>query len=193
MAGTFGHASTFSFYPTKNLGGLGDGGAVAFKSSEHALRARLLAQYGWTERYQVSLERGFNSRIDEVQAAVLMTRASKINTLNVRRREIAMNYASALSSSMRIIMRNDESYTGHLVVLEAQNRKDVIEAFRSHQIETAIHYPVLDQNQLGWRHHFNGATTPNADELSTRIVSLPCFPLLSIDEINRVIAVLQSF
>lgn len=193
LAGTLGDASTFSFYPTKNLGGVGDGGAVSFKSSEHALLARQLAQYGWTERYRVSHERGFNSRIDEVQAAVLTTRVSKINELNMRRREIAMNYVNSLPSSMRILMRNDESYIGHLVVLEAKNRNDVIGAFRSNKIQTSIHYPILDQDQPGWRHHFVGATTPNADELSTRIVSLPCFPLLSIDEINRVITVLQSF
>jgi dTDP-4-amino-4,6-dideoxygalactose transaminase len=95
LAGTWGQAATFSFYPTKNLGALGDGGAVTFKNADHAMKARGLRQYGWKERY-ISEFAGFNSRLDEIQAAVLRVKLPRLNTDNARRRAIAKRYDEQL-------------------------------------------------------------------------------------------------
>ena len=192
VAGTFSDASTFSFYPTKNLSGLGDGGAVSFSEQNDALLAQRYAQYGWSTRYKIDLDRGMNSRLDEIQAAVLLTRISDLRTNNEIRRKIVSRYQSVLSKPQYMIYEDNDSFVGHLAVLITESRDQVIKCMERAKIATAVHYPVLDHHQVGWRANFQNVVLPSSEELVQRIVSLPCFPLMTELEIERVTSALQT-
>lgn len=191
-AGAFGDASTFSFYPTKNLGCLGDGGAVAMKSDIHANLLRSLAQYGWTSRYVVDHQSGMNSRIDEIQAAVLNVRFESLEEKNLVRREIIQQFQSNLTSPRRIIFSNSESFVGHLAVLISPDRARDQEKLADAGIQTAVHFPVLDHHQSAWRNNFVGVSLPNSEFLANQILTLPCFPLLNEVEISRICTALSE-
>ena len=191
-SGTFGDASTFSFYPTKNLSCLGDGGAISFKSKAHAEYARQLAQYGWSSRYVIDHKGGFNSRLDEVQAAVLLERIDGLQKNNDKRRQIVNRYRGALTDSRYVIGENDESFVGHLAVLITSSRDADISSLKKANIGTGIHYPILDHQQTGWSTYFSNVKLPNSEYLVQKIVSLPCFPLLQEFEIERVCEALQA-
>jgi len=190
--GTFGDASTFSFYPTKNLSCLGDGGAISFKSTTNAEYARQLAQYGWSSRYVIDHEGGFNSRLDEMQAAVLLERIDGLQKNNDKRRQIVNRYKGALSDSRYLIGDDDPSFVGHLAVLVTSWRDADISILKKVNIGTGIHYPILDHQQAGWSTYFSNVKLPNSESLVEKIVSLPCFPLLTEFEIERVCKALQS-
>jgi aminotransferase EvaB len=192
MSGAFGDASTFSFYPTKNLSCLGDGGCVSFKIQEHADTARELAQYGWSSRYVIDKDQGFNSRLDEIHAAVLLERAKSLDFNNERRRKIVKQYQDATVNSRRFLFADDYSFVGHLAVMVTESRDLDTAILHKSNIATGIHYPILDHHQVGWRSHFHSVELPNSEYLVKRIVSLPCFPLLHESEIERVCEALQS-
>ena len=191
-SGTFGDASTFSFYPTKNLSCLGDGGAVSFKSVEHAEYARQLAQYGWSSRYVIDHEGGFNSRLDEIQAAVLLERIDCLQKNNDRRRQIVNRYKDALTDPRFLVGEKDSSFVGHLAVLITSSRDADVFILNNANIATGIHYPVLDHHQIGWSNHFTNVKLPNSESLVQKIVTLPCFALMYESEIERVCEALQS-
>ena len=191
-SGTFGDASTFSFYPTKNLSCLGDGGAISFKSKTHAERASQLAQYGWSSRYVIDHEGGFNSRLDEMQAAVLLERINDLQKNNDKRRQIVNRYKAALTDSRFLIGEDDPSFVGHLAVLVTGSRDADMSCLKKANIATGIHYPILDHQQNGWSTYFDNVELPNSESLVQKIVSLPCFPLLQEFEIERVCEALQS-
>jgi len=191
-SGTFGDASTFSFYPTKNLSCLGDGGAISFKSKAHAEYARQLAQYGWSSRYVIDHKGGFNSRLDEVQAAVLLERIDGLQKNNDKRRQIVNRYKGALTDSRYVIGENDESFVGHLAVLVTSSREADMSSLNKVNIATGIHYPILDHQQAGWSAYFSDIKLPESESLVEKIVSLPCFPLLQEFEIERVCEALQA-
>jgi dTDP-4-amino-4,6-dideoxygalactose transaminase len=191
-SGTFGDASTFSFYPTKNLSCLGDGGAISFKSTSHAEHARQLAQYGWSSRYVIDHEGGFNSRLDEMQAAVLLERIDGLQKNNDKRRQIVDRYKGALTDSRYVIGKDDSSFVGHLAVLVTGSRDTDLSSLSKANISTGVHYPILDHQQAGWSTYFSNVKLPNSESLVQKIVSLPCFPLLQEFEIERVCEALQS-
>ena len=185
-AGSWGDAATFSFYPTKNLGGLGDGGAIAFSSLKNFEAAREISQYGWAQRYVISRMRGMNSRIDEIQAAVLLYRIELLEAENAKRREIVSIYATSLTNNRTIVGSQLEDFVGHLCVMVTLDRDSDARVLESKGIATGIHYPVLDQHQPAWLEIFKGQTTPVAEILVNQILTLPCFPELSLDEIKTV-------
>ena len=191
-AGAFGDASTFSFYPTKNLGCLGDAGAVAMKSYVHAELLRSLAQYGWTSRYLVDYSFGMNSRIDEIQAAVLNVRFESLEGRNRVRREIIRQFQSSLKSPRRMIFSDGGSFVGHLAVLISPERERDQKRLSEAGIQTAVHFPLLDHQQSAWRNHFIGVSLPNSEILSEKILTIPCFPLLTDDEILRLCKALSE-
>jgi aminotransferase EvaB len=191
-SGTFGDASTFSFYPTKNLSCLGDGGAISFKSTAHAEYARQLAQYGWSSRYVIDHVGGFNSRLDEMQAAVLLERIDGLQKNNDKRRKIVDRYRGALTDSRYVIGKDDSSFVGHLAVLVTSSRDADVSRLSKANIATGVHYPILDHQQAGWSTYFSNVKLPNSESLVQKIVSLPCFPLLQEFEIERVCQALQS-
>lgn len=190
--GAYGQSSAFSFYPTKNLAALGDGGMVAFKDSEACTRARKISQYGWSSRYEVELPDGINSRLDEIQAAVVLHRLNSVDSRNSRRRDILRRYAEAVTSPRRFIFEDSERCVAHLAVLRTPSRDRDRAVLRSFGIETAIHYPIPDHKQPAWRHLFEGVALPNTESHCAEVLTLPCFPELTEDEIARVCEVLGS-
>lgn len=182
--GTFGDIATTSFYPTKNLGGLGDGGAI-FTSSPHlAEKASRLRQYGWTSRYNSEESGGRNSRMDEIQAAVLRSRLKGLNRLNHSRKEIFSRYASVNSPWGKFAHSVSEEFVGHIAVFLTDDRAQFVEHLESRGIQTAIHYPIPDYRQPAF--FASAEELPATEWASKRIVSLPLFPELREDEVERI-------
>lgn len=186
--GTWGDIAAFSFYPTKNLGALGDGGAVATKSPQIAQRIRELRQYGWTERY-ISSSHGLNSRLDELQAAVLRVRLGHLAEENKRRRRIAACFTESIDDKGIV---GPASIPGtlhamHLYVVESSDR----ELFRSHMmdrgIHTALHYPLPVHLQPAFTApRESPGRFKETERLMRQIVTLPLYPELTEIEIERI-------
>ncbi len=191
-AGAWGDASTFSFYPTKNLACLGDGGAVAFKNTKNVDACRRLAQYGWSERYVISDSNGFNSRLDEVQAAILVSRMQRLVHNNQVRKSIIARYVKSLNETRYMVHNDAEDFVGHLAVMITPHQQSDIEKLKQANVGNGVHYPVLDHQQPAWIKHFEGVSLPNSEQLVKSIITLPCFPLMTEDEISRVCEVLES-
>lgn len=189
-AGTWGAAGCFSFYPTKNLGALGDGGAVVTSDAALAGRVRLLRQYGWTSQYRSVLPGGRNSRLDELQAAVLRAKLPHLMRWNERRRAIARAYAGGLRQAPLTLPENfGEDYVAHLYVIRTPRRDELKSALTSQGIGTGIHYPIPDHLQESVRKSFPPcADLPVTERCSREVLTLPCFPELSDPEVEMIIA-----
>lgn len=185
--GTFGTVSTTSFYPTKNLGALGDGGAIFTSDQQVAERARALRQYGWTERYHSKIGEAKNSRLDEIQAAVLRLRLQKIDIRNRTRLSIYRRYvaASGRSEEINFPHASSEAFVGHLAVLRTENRDDIRKFLAKKGISTDIHYPLCDHQQLPWI-QFSTASLPVSERDASRILSIPLFPEMRESEIESI-------
>ena len=186
--GTLGDAATYSFYPTKNLGAVGDGGAVAFADGAPAERARRLRQYGWGEHFRVDHPDGRNSRLDSVQAAVLSARLPFLDERNARRRVVANHLRDALGSGR--LHGDPESSVAHHAVLVTAGRAAVLDRLAGAGVATAVHYPYLVQEMPGLA--VRPVPTPQADTLRRRTVSLPCFPEQTDEEVEQVVAALTE-
>jgi dTDP-4-amino-4,6-dideoxygalactose transaminase len=186
--GTFGHAAAFSFYPTKNLGALGDGGAVVTDDGLLAQRLRELREYGWRERY-VSYVAGGNSRLDELQAAILRVKLPRLDQRNERRRAIAERYRRAVEAPTISAPADipGTTHAMHLFVLECDNRAAWEDAFRRDGVRTARHYPMPVHRQPAYAGRIRGGERlPVTDRLAERIVTLPCFPELREEHVRRI-------
>lgn len=191
-AGSFGDAAAFSFYPTKNLGALGDGGALATNSAEIAERARRLRQYGWERKYRVSTLGGRNSRLDELQAAVVRSRLPHLDGWNRRRSEIVQRYEDALSPAAgRVLTGGDESVAQMAVVL-AGDRERLRAALETGGIGTDVHFPTADHRQPAWAGDYAGLSLPVTEHAVDHVLTLPCFPELTEEEVERVCGVLRG-
>lgn len=189
--GTTGDAATFSFYPTKNLGAVGDGGLVGFSDPAAADRARALRQYGWVdERFRPDLAGGRNTRLDPLQAAVLAARLPHLDARNQRRRDLANRWRAALRG--RAVLWGDPATTvAHHAVVVTDDRDDLADHLSARGVDTAVHYPHLVGDMSGVR--AEGDPAPVAASLARRILSLPCFPELTDDEADHVAAALQEW
>jgi len=187
--GTFGDAATFSFYPTKNLGALGDGGAVALPSEVMADRVAALRQYGWRTHY-ISDDVGMNSRLDEIQAAILRVKLAHLDAANARRQAIAAIYDEALrTTSIRPpACRPDAGHVFHLYVVRVPNRDAVQAQLRAAGIGSGIHYPQPVHIQPAYRGRVAlGAAQCQATEAAAvEVLSLPLYPELTDDEVGQV-------
>jgi len=188
--GAFGDMAAFSFYPTKNLGALGDGGAVVTSDDELADRARLLREYGWRERY-VSALPGLNSRLDTLQAAILRVKLRYLDAENERRRALARLYTELLQETdLRLpIERPGVRHVYHQYVVRS-GRRDALQArLRERGIGTLIHYPVPVHRQPAYagRLPFAGEL-PHTEAAAAEILSLPMFAELSDDQVRAVAA-----
>jgi dTDP-4-amino-4,6-dideoxygalactose transaminase len=196
-AGSWGALACFSFYPTKNLGALGDGGAITTNDGRLAQRVISLRQYGWSSKYRCS-EYGRNSRMDEMQAAILRAKLPHLDGWNARRREIAATYSAALAAS-RVECPRDfgESYVAHLYVVRSQERDRVRAALQACGIATDIHYPVPDHLQEAARgaHGTTLAARPQlpvTEQAAGEILTLPCYAELADEEISAVVGALRA-
>ena len=185
-AGSWGSAGCFSFYPTKNLGALGDGGAVVTNSPETAERVRALRQYGWTSKYNSELAGGRNSRMDAIQAAILRAKLPYLDCWNERRRQLAGLYNSAFGVPRAM----DSSFVAHLYVIRSTRREEVQIHLKARDIATDVHYPIPDHRQPA----ISAPTClPVTDQLCAEVLTLPLFPEMTDSEVERVIkAVIET-
>jgi dTDP-4-amino-4,6-dideoxygalactose transaminase len=189
-AGIWGTLGCFSFYPTKNLGALGDGGAVVTSDAALATRLRRLRQYGWTARYRAELPGGMNSRLDEMQAAMLLVLLPHLDGWNACRRAIAARYRAALGECGLIWTRPapEGADVAHLCVVRSSARNPLRAALAESGIDSDVHYPILDYRQPAVVAAI-GESGPLAEsELATAsVLTLPCFPEMTDAEIGAVI------
>ena len=188
-AGSFGDAAAFSFYPTKNLGAIGDGGAVVTSDPAIAAKIRLLRQYGWNPKYNVTVGGARNSRLDEIQAAVLSAKLPYLDGWNVRRREIAARYSRGLQNPRVRAPRIGDDYVGHLYVIVCDEDRAGLRTYLSkREVSTEINFPVPDHLQLGITRDHATSALPITERLSECVLTLPCFPELLDEEVDFVVA-----
>jgi dTDP-4-amino-4,6-dideoxygalactose transaminase len=196
--GTIGDVGAFSFYPTKNLGALGDGGAVVTNNLNLAEEILSLRQYGWgNTKYSIEISGGSNSRLDEIQAAVLRLELGKLEDRNQRRRNIVSRFGFALSSSnISLATSHSEDSVCHLAVVllsDSFQREIFIKFMGDNGIQTAIHYPILDIDQPGLKGFDKNAHLPVSVRSNLRIVTIPLFPELDDHEIDHICNGLSEF
>src|SRR5882762_5427434 len=192
-AGSFGAVGCFSFYPTKNLGALGDGGAVTTGDAAIAGRLRELRQYGWDKKYQVSRSGGRNSRLDELQAALLLAKLPHLDRWNDDRRAIARRYSTEIKHP-RIECPRDfgADNVAHLFVVRCQDRDGLRRHLEAHDVSSDIHYPIPDHRQPAYSISSPGEL-PETERLAKEILTIPCFPEMEEEEISRVIKAVNSW
>jgi dTDP-4-amino-4,6-dideoxygalactose transaminase len=196
VAGSFGVAGAYSFYPTKNLGAVGDAGMVVTQSVALAARMRCLRNYGQSERYHHP-ELGMNSRLDEIQAALLSERLRWLPEFTQRRQALAQAYQRGIHNPQVQQMATPESqqaHVQHLYVIRC-NRRDALQAhLQQHEIQALIHYPIPVHAQAPCR---NIARDPdglgNSEQHAASCLSLPCHPQMTDAAVNQVIAAVNSF
>jgi dTDP-4-amino-4,6-dideoxygalactose transaminase len=194
-AGTLGRAAAFSFYPTKNLGALGDGGAVITDDEELALRVRRLRNYGEESKF-VNAEPGFNSRLDELQAAILRVKLPHLERWNGERRRIAALYDELLAGCAAVTrLAPDEGDVCHLYVVRSGERDALHEHLRAAGIGAQVHYPTPVHRQAayaggGARVAGSLATT---EALAGEVLSLPAYPGLAEAAVRQVAEAVRSF
>ena len=193
LAGNLGDAAGFSFYPTKNLGALGDGGAVTTNDDELASVLRKLRNYGASSKYVNELT-GFNSRLDEVQATFLNIKLPKLDADNERRRELARKYISELNNKEITlpIWDGSDNHIFHLFVVRVKNRTDFIEYLKENQIGTLIHYPIPPHQQEALP-EFNDLSFPVTEQIHNEVVSIPISPVMSDEELDEVILAINNY
>lgn len=193
MSGSFGDISAFSFYPTKNLGGVGDGGAVCTNSKDLYENCLKLREYGWTDRYYSQFPFGSNFRMDEIQALILNYQLSTLDHKNGIRRIIWKRYSEICKKfNLHILGNSTAGFAPHLAVLRIPNRNRFADYMQSHGVGTSIHYPYPDYKQPGIG--FNpGVELTVTETLCKEVVSLPLFPELSENEIQKVERILSEY
>ena len=192
-AGSFADAGAFSFYPTKNLGALGDGGAVVTSDAELAACVVRLRQYGWTSKYAIGVDGGRNSRLDEIQAAVLRSRLPHLASWSARRRDIITRYAAAAAgTSMTVLPAAGEDHVGHLAVGLTPRREAAVAALTLAGVRTDVHYPIPDHRQAAFADDFAHVRLPVTEESARQLISLPCFPELTDVEVEQVCDALRN-
>jgi dTDP-4-amino-4,6-dideoxygalactose transaminase len=193
--GAHGDIACFSFYPTKNLGAIGDGGMVVTNDVALAERARLLREYGWAERY-VSHISGRNSRLDELQGAILRVKLRRLDDDNQKRAQIAQRYSESLGDCGLILpaVRPHATHVFHLYVVRAPERDELQAFLKSLNVNTLIHYPVPVHLQPAYVNLARGGGALSQTEIAAReILSLPIYPELAEQEVEQVIESIRSF
>ena len=190
-AGTRGDIGCFSFYPTKNLGALGDAGAVVTADDRLAQRLRQLRTYGWSTKYHCAIEGGMNSRMDELQAAALSVKLPRLDAWNEQRRAVARRYAAtirhpSISLPPTPAVGDDRGDVVHQYVVRCVAR----DALRAHLaaagVATEIHYPMADHLQAAWRSNVPDTALGHTERACASVLSLPCYPELCDDEVDAV-------
>lgn len=191
--GNLGDASGFSFYPGKNLGCLGDGGCVTTNDDELAYKIRAIANYGSDYKYHHILK-GTNSRLDEIQAAILDVKLKHLDDDNSRRREIAKFYRENIKNKNIILPEtyDEKAHVWHLFVIRTANRKRLEKHLNENGIQTNIHYPTAPHRQecyAEWKNY----SFPVTEKIHNEVLSLPISPVLSDNELSKVIKSLNTY
>lgn len=196
LAGTFGEWGAYSFYPTKNLGALGDAGALVTNRDDIAAEARVLLNYGQSKRYHHP-KLGLNSRLDEIQAAILSVRLELLSHYTVRRQQIARTYFEQIRNpGIELLAKPAEegNHVYHLFVVLCQQRDKLAEHLRNHQVETLIHYPIPIHKQPPCADMAIAPTgMAHADKHAELCLSLPCNPHLTESQVSQIIGAINGF
>lgn len=192
-AGNWGDASGFSFYPGKNLGALGDGGAITTNDEELAQTIRAISNYGSHKKYE-NLYQGVNSRLDEIQAAILRVKLRHLNNEIAARRTVAKAYIDGINNPNIILpsWQNTQSHVFHLFVIRNKNRSDLQQHLLENQVQTLVHYPIPPHQQQAYK-EWNDRSYPISDNIHAEVLSLPMGPTLTGKEVAKVINVINAF
>jgi dTDP-4-amino-4,6-dideoxygalactose transaminase len=193
--GSFGHMACFSFYPTKNLGAIGDGGMIVTNDSKLAEKSSFLREYGWAERY-ISHIAGWNSRLDELQAAILRVKLEYLDEDNRRRNQLAKIYNKELAETGLVLpaVRREFGHVYHLYVVRSDKRAQLQKFLKEQDIGTLIHYPVPIHLQPAYKEKgVNNTTLPETEKAAKEILSLPIYPELKEAEVQKVCAEIKRF
>ena len=193
-AGNLGDAAAFSFYPTKNLGALGDAGAVTTNDDLLAKTIRTLANYGSNKKY-VNVLQGVNSRLDEIQAAVLNVKLKYLDSENSRRKKIALLYNTKIKNDKIILPIqpfDDSQHVWHLFVIRTKNRIELQNYLKKNGIETLIHYPISPHKQDCYS-KFNHLQLPISEQIHDEVLSLPISQVLTDDEVQTIIDIINNY
>lgn len=197
--GSWGHASAFSFYPGKNLGALGDGGAVTTNDNELAVLIRAIGNYGSKKKYE-NIYQGVNSRLDEMQAAFLRVKLKGLDKDNQRRKEIAIAYSRRIQNKKILLplhhnLENTQSlehHVFHLYVVRTPVREKLQTYLEEHGIQTLVHYPIAPHRQRAYS-MWNDQSYPITEKIHSEVLSLPISPVLSDKDVKKIIDVLNGF
>lgn len=191
--GVLGDVAGFSFFPGKNLGALGDGGAVTTKHKDIAEKIRALANYGSHKKY-VNIYKGLNSRLDELQAAFLKIKLKALESDNAHRRQIAQYYRKHITNSHIILPQcvREEGHVWHLFVVRCEMRDRLQDYLHKQGIETLIHYPIPPHKQEAYK-EYSHLYLPITEQIHSEVLSLPISPVMSDMQVERVVSVVNEF
>lgn len=191
--GNLGDASGFSFYPGKNLGCIGDGGAVTTNDEELFNKIKAIANYGSDRKYH-HIYKGVNSRLDEIQAAVLDIKLKHLDSDNNKRREISKYYRENIKNSKIILPEtyDEKSHVWHIFAVRTQNRDEFQKYLTEKGIQTIIHYPTPPHKQGAYK-EWNNLSFPITEEIHNTILSLPISPVMTESEIEKVVEVVNEY
>ncbi len=191
--GNLGDASGFSFYPGKNLGCIGDGGAVTTNDEELFNKIKAIANYGSDRKYH-HIYKGVNSRLDEIQAAVLDVKLKHLDSDNNKRREISKYYRENIKNSKLILPEtyDEKSHVWHIFAVRTQNRDEFQKYLTEKGIQTIIHYPTPPHKQGAYK-EWNNLSFPITEEIHNTILSLPISPVMTDSEIEKVVEVVNEY
>lgn len=192
-AGALGDAAAFSFYPVKNLGALGDAGAVTTDDLELAKLVASLSNYGSEEKYTHDLK-GLNSRLDDIQAAVLSLKLQYLDAENIKRQTVALEYNRRIDNQKVVTPKVDrlEGHVFHIYAIRCKQRDDLQAYLSQKGIATQIHYPKAIHNQEAYK-ELNNSNLPNANQLENEMLSLPIFPSMTEEERSYIVNTLNSW
>jgi dTDP-4-amino-4,6-dideoxygalactose transaminase len=193
-SGSLGDTAGFSFYPGKNLGAIGDAGAVTCKDSELANCIRSLANYGSQKKY-INQYQGYNSRLDEIQAAVLSVKLKYLDTENTNRRKIASRYLAEITNPKIILPHHkidENSHVYHVFVIRTEDRDLLQKHLEENGIQTLIHYPIPPHQQEAYP-ELNKLQLPITEKIHNQVLSIPISPIMTDNEVLTVIKALNSF
>lgn len=193
--GSLGHAAGFSFYPGKNLGAIGDGGAITTDDQELADKLYLLRNYGSQKKYE-HLTAGYNSRLDEIQAALLRVKLQQLDQWNLQRRTIATRYLSEIKNTHLTLpsQASNSEAVWHLFVVRSQLREKMRDHLKQHGIETMVHYPTAPHLQPAYATlELQKGTFPITENIQKEVLSLPIYPQMTDDQVSYVINTCCSF
>jgi dTDP-4-amino-4,6-dideoxygalactose transaminase len=193
LAGNFGDASGFSFYPGKNLGALGDAGAITTNDDKLANAIRALLNYGSHEKYKNKFK-GINSRLDELQAALLSVKLEKLDQETEARRKVAERYLAEINNDKLVLPKINfrKSHVWHLFVLRTIERDRLYQYLLSNNIQTVIHYPIPPNKQEAYI-EWSDLSYPISEQIHSEVISLPISPVISANDVSEVIRVLNEF
>ncbi|MBZ6071651.1 DegT/DnrJ/EryC1/StrS family aminotransferase [Aeromonas schubertii] len=192
-AGNWGHAAAFSFYPGKNLGALGDAGAILTSDDALVETVRALRNYGSHIKYE-NIYKGVNSRLDEIQAAILRVKLSYLDEENTRRRELAHQYIQLINNPIikTPCIDDDYGHVWHLFVIQTTQRNALIQWLDKHNIQSLIHYPIPPHKQAAYS-DYNQISLPITEKIHSEILSLPLNVSMSNDDIKNITRCINSF